>query len=486
MVKKLSSNQQSEEKYEYVEFKPDKDIQSFYAGSTDHLGRNNFIDTQGVENVNRLRDFTLSLRTHRSDWTQAKAKYLPNNDIGISYYNNAASRDINLEITNSALGQICNTRKIPLKSTYLNSLASELEWTAPSGESYQLPIKMILLNELFSTRTKDFIRNFREVKKSVFGGSETERIVVGVVGRNYPLDYSDYKQVNSLSNHLNDLGVNFKFGQSSISENGDVKFSWRFDKENELTSFGDSQGSVLREARGISRTVMDGNVPRNGIYYYNNFAGMGSLKFSHYSFQLICSNGMVGSRMAQITGDIEHMNLDNFVKKLSADVFNWSDTQVEKFEKISGLDFTLPRELNYKNYIVDGKRVKDQLYDLVSKNVIFKTFLVGNKVKQKYINTAQLILADWQKELEAICHVQKLSDKAINELKNVAMFEPTIKLNEETKEAEYTALIDTFSAAANYYENENRLQRATLYRETAGNLLSRASQDNVITSLLTI
>ncbi|MHA2274166.1 MAG: hypothetical protein ACXAC2_00265 [Candidatus Kariarchaeaceae archaeon] len=483
----MESNQQSEEKYEYIEFKPDKEIQNFFGGSTNHLGRNNFIDTQGQDNIKRLKDFTLSLRTHRTDWTNAKAKYLDNNEIGISYYNNAASRDIDLEVTNSALGQICNTRKVPLKSSYLNSLDSSLDWKDPKGESHNLPIKMILLNELFSTRSKDFIRNFREVKKSVFGGSEKERIVVGVVGRNYPLDYSDYKQVNSISNHLNDLGVDFKFGQSSISENGDVKFSWRFTADQDLSYSDKSRtGFELRHNRGVSQTMIDENMPKNGIYYYNNFSGMGSMKVTHYSYQEWCSNGSISAMISQITGDIEHMNLDNFVKKLSATVFSWSDNQIEKFEKMTGLDFNLPRELNYTNYIIDGKKIKDQLYDLVSKNIIFKTFLVGEKVQQKYIKSAELILNDWQKELEAIAHKQSLSDKAINELKNVAIFEPTILLKEDEPQAEYTALIDTFSAAANFYENEDRLGRATLYRETAGNLLARASQDNVITSLLTI
>lgn len=471
---------------ESIKYKELSDIKSYFRSSDSNLNQNNFLNVDGQSNLQKLEDFTLSLVNHFTNWGDCKGFTYPNGEFGVEYANNELKIGTQLQLTSNALNQICQSRTVAIKGSYLNSLPMFMNEINERGESVPVNIRQLLFNEIFSTRTHKFHRIFREVEKSVFDDDTGGKIVCGVVGKNYPVDYSDYKQVNSISNHLNDMGVGFKYAQSSIDLNGDVTFTWQLDEQFTKGNIENPTGAGLglRIDRGVMMNTFDSNLPSTGIYYYNNFAGSGSLSFSQYSFQLICSNGMIGRMFSKLTEKIEHMTLNSFVRKLVHDVFNWKKEEIILFKQKTGFDYTLPdKAIDYKNFLIGTNgTIKDELYDLIAKNVIFKSLLVGGDVRDKYLASTELILEDWKNELESIAYRKGLSKTAINELINVGINEPTIKLNIDTKPAEYTAIIDTFSSSANYYQSKGNNSRSFLYREIAGDLLARSKP---ITQIIT-
>lgn len=425
---------------------------------------------EGQHHLDKLKQFDYTLTDWSVSWPDVEAI----RDNENYFFRWKGKKDF--YATRSAIGQVLGSRA--------GGQVNLSTWDKmPHDYKFQdldIPLRQVILQETFDSRTDKFKRKFREVDGSFlddvpYGTDKDGKVVVGIVGSEYPVNFSDYRQVAAVNDVLNDLGIQHKYGHSHIRENGNIDFSWYFNNK-ELID--DNVDNPLRQGRG---GITSGNIARPGLSYRNNFAGRGSLGFSTYRYQQVCSNGMMGYGKNAIVYGVRHQTADSFVRNLIDNVFKFPEDMVKDFRGHTGLDFELPEPLP-ASYYIDGDNIT-KMYEHIAKAIVFRTLFESQTLKEKYRKASNLVLADWRHELLEIQHRFDISNDLFKKLQTVALNDPTIKLNLDTKEAEYSALPDIFTSTANFLFSAGSNNKAIEFQQIGGKLLSDLKP---ITPLLTV
>lgn len=386
-------------------------------------------------------------------------------------------------LTNGSLDQWLKSRK--------DNYCSLAYWKSLNDPYYindvRVPLKVILVEEVAKTRVKlnKIFReaNFKFTNDKLFDNSDNN-VVVGIVGNNYPIFYSDYKFVDQIDNKLHDAGIGFKYGHSGKSTNGDIRFSWHFtDKELIQEMEKGLDNTVIPQFQDL-RSIRDIRVEKNnqhasGISYRNNYGGRGTLSVGLFSVRLVCTNGTIAGWNKQIYNGIEHRSQNEFVSNIINDIIKLPKEITDKY------NFEAPKPQNTAYYL----NHKDKLYEHMAISTILSVLNQNERISKMYEKISNLILDDWRYELFKLAESYQMSSLMLDRLITIAVNDPTIKLPKPKFEikndridhsikkdnpAEFNVIIETVSALANYYDSVGNLKQSVELQMIGGRELANA------------
>lgn len=349
----------------------------------------------------------------------------------------------------------------------------------PDYQGEPIPLKFLMFDEVSRSRTKQ-AKIFREANfdftnDKILENGDSKRVVCGIVGDDYPISYSDYGLVNAVDNSLNDAGIETRYSHSSKNANGDVRFAWEFTDD----QFVDDLGS-LKDYRSSRGARVDEKGEGTGIDYYNNWSGQGTLDFSLYKIKYICTNGRILKDIKALASGMAHRSEGSFIQNIIDSLITMPEDISKEFaDKYS---FKLPAQMTPNWYLDEGK-TWNRLYQDMATALILRVINFNEKLKEKFSSVNEMIVIDWRNELTKTANRYGWSAKELQRIETVAVRDPTIMLDPQTKEADYMSIIDSITSTANYYNSVGNTRKSIQYQTIGGQLLTNATP---ITKLATI
>lgn len=342
----------------------------------------------------------------------------------------------------------------------------------PDHEGYPVPLKFLMFDEVNRTRSR-LPKIFREAtfdftNDKILENGDAKRVVCGIVGEDYPIAYSDYGLVNAVDNALNDVDIKTRYSHSSKNANGDVRFAWEFTDNQFVDDLGELDD--YRRARG-ARIAKGDRGMGTGIDYYNNWSGQGTLDFGLYKIKYICINGQIIKSKAHIAWGMAHRSEKTFIQEIIDKLITMPKEIGKDFaDKYS---FQLPAQMT-PNWYLDQGNTWTRLYQDMATALILRVINFNEKLQEKYSTVNEMIIIDWRNELAKTASAFGWSAKELQRVETVAVRDPTIRLDPQVKEADYSSVIDAITSTANYYNSVGNTRKSIQYQTIGGSLLNRA------------
>lgn len=363
----------------------------------------------------------------------------------------------------STIGQLCSLDKTGIPVAYFkNSLKEEVcilnDLGRPIGfKVFKADLRQQLLNYAFShrPRVKRILRTEEPWYRNAtidLNGIETLRyiqkpspLVMGVLGENFPTEWSTFGMFSALADQVHDAFGNYKYESPYVTQHGTFRMAF-YSKDPEWR---------IEAKKGD--TIGFGGVLRDNPY------GRGSLCWHPYALRLSCVNGMTyQSRMGSVI--VEHRSLLGMVKELVKGILRPRINE-ETLNPLNEFEARLKNPLLATEYIDNMKL----LYEHLSKVMMARLMAEASKIKARYEGAAMMLLTDYNAALERVCTDYDLGEKIKTKLNETAIKDVTIP-NPQSDEFAVYDLSNTFSSYANSYSSDEQRKR---YSTIAGEIIMK-------------
>lgn len=258
---------------------------------------------------------------------------------------------------------------------------------------------------------------------SVDTGKQDE-MVMGIVGKNYPTEWSTSSLMNALYEEIHNSYNNVTWDHPYVTTNGTFRIAfhtedpaWRFEpKKGDIIGF----GGVLRD----------------------NPYGGGSLCWHPRALRLSCINGMTYyDRMGSVI--ISHRSWVSMVTEI-VDQFLKPRLNKETLEPINNFEKRIPNPLPIADYLEEHSL----LYSSLAKVMLIRLSSTARKMNRRFKTTANMLLQDYKTSLDWICGKYEIGDRIKERLHKVAVEDVTIP-DPESDEFSVYDLSNVFSTYAN-------------------------------------
>ena len=367
----------------------------------------------------------------------------------------------------STIGQLCSLDKTPIPVAWFkNSLKEKIPGIDSSGfRAYaHLDLRQQLLNYAFSHRPR--VKRILRIEEPWYrnatidvDGTDTLRytnpphkLVMGVLGENYPTKWSTWGMFNALSYQVHDGFGDYTYELPYVTQAGTFRMAfytkdpeWKIEaKKGDAIGF----GGVLRD---------------------NPYA-RGSLCWHPYTLRLSCINGATyQSRMGSIV--IEHRSPLDMVRNLIKGVLRPRMNQVS-LKPLNKFESRLRDPLTDSDYI-DNMSL---LYEHLAKVMMARLLSVAGKVKSRYEKAAKMLLADYNASLDRICTDYELGEKIRAKLDETAIKDVTIPSPKSDEFSVYD-LSNVLSSYANSYSSDEQRKK---YGTIAGEVIMKDGYPEIL------
>lgn len=344
-------------------------------------------------------------------------------------------------LNDQAIGQLGARRsKSAYGKTYGYTIPEQYQTTDIHGEPVTVPLRALLLREAMLTRPKAKA-NFRQVYNPETG----QMVTKGIVGENYPLDFSDVEVLDQIYKKATDLGLNPKPSHFNHYKSGAIRASFMFDTDDFVFEHKDAKENF-------------------GVFFKNSRFGDDPAGGGSYVYTEICTNGMMGWK-SQYSFRINHTSRKSFIKNIISKL-----TQYRKSEEFAL--FSRDYGIDEIGLYGDGSNYAtfDRIYPEIAIGLIFKSIQGSKFLKSKYQRAMEIVVKDWRKELEAQVKKHNLGTKKLPTLHDLAIQDPTLGMYQ--KEGSLYDISGLLTSAGNLYTGEPSVafQEAAMQVITGKNL----------------
>jgi len=273
--------------------------------------------------------------------------------------------------------------------------------------------------------------------------TESVTRVNGVVGINYPLQWSTFKMFRALSNVITDTFDTFTLDPPYMTENGTYKMS--FHTKDSKWKIEPRKGDII----GIGGIIRDNPYGRESLGWYPR------------AMRLVCLNGMISPvsfgavkwRHQPIAGLFDSLVQGILKPRLDAK----TDEPLNEFES------QLPEPLATAEYLENHQLLYDHLASVMMARMLGN----ASKMKTAYEKAAEFVITDYKKALEMVCNKFDLGDTIKDKLGDIAITDVTIP-NPVDEEFTLYDLSNVFTTYSNASISEEQRQR---YSKIGGELI---------------
>jgi len=386
--------------------------------------------------------------------------------------------DISYDVMNETKGTVVETVTYPFHPSVLNQLASidnppiPLSWLKRSftgirepiydytGNSHEgnptIDLRQQILQHAFKNRPrmKRTIRferpyylkvDYKSINDGMLWVNKPEKLVMGVVGENYPTEWSTYEMVNALHIQVNKTFDNVTWAYPYVTDAGTFRVT--FHSKDPQWSIEPKKGDV---------------VGFGGVFRDNPYGG-GSMCWHPRTLRLACVNGMTyhDSMGSVIVG---HRSWVSMVTDLIKSVLTPRIDPITE-EPLNSFEARLPIPLPISDYLEDHKL----LYKGLSQVMVLRLLSIAQKLKERYQIAAEMVISDYKACLDWICRKYEIGDTVKDRLFKVSFEDVTIP--DPTKE-DFTVydMSNVFSTYANAPLSD---EQRKAYSTIAGEIIMR-------------
>ena len=316
----------------------------------------------------------------------------------------------------------------------------------------QTDLRQQILYHIFSSRKRmerwfrteiPFREQFTKNGERTFKLTEDYTRVNGVVGINYPLQWSTYKMFRALSDVIIDTFKNYTIDPPYLTENGTYKMSfhtkdpkWKIEPRN---------GDII----GIGGIIRDNPYGRESLGWYPR------------AMRLVCVNGMI-SPVSFGSVRLKHQPIAGLFDSLVQGILR-PRLDVETEEPLNEFEDSLPLPLATEEYL-DNHQL---MYDGLASVMMARMLGHAGKMKESYEGAAEFVIKDYKAALERVCNKFDLGDTIKDKLEAIALTDATIN---SPADGDFTLydLSNVFTTYANAPISEEQRQR---YSKIGGELI---------------
>lgn len=343
-------------------------------------------------------------------------------------------------LNDQSIGQLGNKRsRAAFSRAYGYSIPEKFTTTDLNGNPTIINLRETLFTEAMRTRP-EAKGVFRQVYEKL-NTPEEHKIVKGVVGENYPLDFQDSEILDQIYKKSVDLGLNPKPAHFNHYDTGAVRASFMFDNDEFVFENKDSKDNF-------------------GIFYKNSSYGDSAMGGGSYVYTQICTNGMMGWK-SRFAFRINHSTRKSFIKNILEKITRFRRSEEFKL-------FSTDYGIDDIHLFGDGTHYStfDRIYPEIAVGLIFKAIQGSKFLRKSYERAMKIVVKDWRKELEAQVKKHSLGTKKIPTLQDLAVQDNT--LNMYQKEGNLYDIAGILTSAGNLYSGEP----AVAFQEAAMQVLT--------------
>lgn len=270
------------------------------------------------------------------------------------------------------------------------------------------------------------------------------RRVMGIVGKNYPREWSSARMFRSLVHEIGDTFDELHYDLPYMTEAG--TYTFRFHSEDRKHIIEPKVGDIL----GI------GGVLRDNPY------GRAAFSWTPRTLRLACLNGMTTNRVeAHIY--IRHNTFNGMVKDLVDNIL--APRLNEDLEFVNEFEANLPNPRSVSHYMEEKNR--QDLYDHLACVMIARMLGSVEDIRSAYKYAASLVIEDYKADLEYVCNRYDVGKQVLEKLLTLPAEDNTIP-NPDNEDFTLYDMSNVFTAYANFPISEEQRQR---YSEIGGEII---------------
>lgn len=373
----------------------------------------------------------------------------------------------------STIGQLCSLDKTPIPVAWFkNSLKEHSPLISKhgilnrdfDGIPHAIDLRQQLLYYAFTQRPR--VKRILRVEEPWYrnatidvDGVDTLRythpphkLVMGVLGENYPTKWSTYGMFNALSYQVHDAFGDYTYEQPYVTQSGTFRMAF-----------------VTKDPEWKIEAKKGDTIGFGGVLRDNPYA-RGSLCWHPYALRLACVNGMTyQSRMGSIV--IEHRSLLGMVRDLIKGILRPRINE-ETLKPLNKFEARLRDPLATADYMDD----MTLLYEHLAKVMMARLLSVAGKVKTRYEKAAKMFLVDYNASLDRVCTDYELGEKIQEKLYKTAIRDVTIP-DPQSDEFSVYDMSNVFSSYANSYSSDEQRKK---YGTIAGEIIMKEGYPEIL------